>query len=250
MDPQPPLRTDQRPLYARASDALRQWLGKGGFQPGDRLPSEIAMSHQLGISRPTLREALRQLEEEGAIVRRHGVGTFVSHARPVIEGGLELLESIESMAERLGLHTEMGECTAVQRAATSTEAKTLGLERAAQVTVVDRTIRAGNTPVAYLVDVVPVDFLTAAELGPEFEGSVLDLFLKRGSPTLSHSWTELAAEPADGDLARRLGVPRGAPLLRLQARLYAAGGQVLDYSTSHFVSEHFRFHVVRRIGQP
>ncbi|MGQ9767650.1 MAG: GntR family transcriptional regulator, partial [Anaerolineae bacterium] len=70
------LRANPRPLYAQASAMLKELLHSGNYMPGARLPSEHALSEQLGISRPTLREALHQLEEEGLIVRRHGVGTF------------------------------------------------------------------------------------------------------------------------------------------------------------------------------
>ena len=84
-------------------------MQRGGYAPGDRLPSEIELSQQLGISRPTLREALRHLEEEGTIVRRHGVGTFVAVHRRSSRAGLEVLESIERMAERRGLPTRMSE---------------------------------------------------------------------------------------------------------------------------------------------
>ena len=77
---------------------------------------------------------------------------------------------------------------------------------------------------------------------------MLDLLLARGWPDLSHSRTELISEAADPDLARALRIQRGAPLMRLEAQLFAADGQIVDYSISHFVPGCFRFHVVRRIA--
>jgi GntR family transcriptional regulator len=261
-----PVRVDQRPLYAQASEALRNLVARGGYAPGDRLPSEIELSQQLGISRPTLREALRLLEEDGSIVRRHGVGTFVAQPRPVIESGLEVLESIERVAERLGLSTSMAEVKIEERAAAHREARALGVEAGAPVTAVTRVISAGGQPVAHLVDVVPQQYLrsdelqghdaarvpaqdsSASALAEGFHGSVLDYLLARGWPALSHSRTELSAESAGAELAHALGIPRRASVLSLEAQLYAQDGRVVDYSISHFVSGHFRFHVVRRIG--
>jgi GntR family transcriptional regulator len=242
------LRADQRPLYMQASDAYRALLRSGNYRPGDRLPSEIELSQQWGISRPTLREALRLLEEEGVIVRRHGVGTFAAPPRPVLEAGLEVLESIERVAERRGLTTQMEDLAVSERAASDLEAVALGLTLPALVTVITRAIAASGQRVAYLTDVVPQAYLRRGDLGPDFSGSVLDLFLERGSPTLAHSWTELAAEAAGPDLARRLRVSAGAPLLKLMAQLHATDGRVVDYSTSYFLPGYFRFHVVRRIG--
>lgn len=250
-----PLRVDQRPLYAQAAEALRNLVRGGDYAPGDRLPSEIELSQRLGISRPTLREALHQLEEEGAILRRHGVGTFVAEPRSVLDAGLEVLESLDRMAERGGLKTSMGAATIESRPATPRELEGLGALAETTVTAVTRVMVADGQAVAYLVDIVPDSYLTAAELEsapgaaePAFSGSVLDYLLRRGWPTLSHSRTEISAEAADVELARSLNVARGAPLLRLEAQLFAQDGRIVDYSISHFVPGHFRFHVVRRVG--
>jgi GntR family transcriptional regulator len=235
-------------LYAQASEALKRLVQGGSYAAGDRLPSEHELSQRLGISRPTLREALRLLEEEGMIMRRHGVGTFVAARRPVIESGLEVLESIERMAERRGLSTRMEKATVEERLTTPRELTGLELSTETPVTSVTRVIMADGQRIARLTDVVPQVYLRQPDLDGAFHGSVLDLLLARGWPALSHSRTELAVEVADVGLARTLHIPRGAPLLKLEAQLFAQDGQVVDYSVSHFVPGYFRFHVVRRIG--
>jgi GntR family transcriptional regulator len=108
----------------------------------------------------------------------------------------------------------------------------------------------GALPVAFLVDVVPTTYLRQQDLGPAFNGSVLDLFIQREHPPLSHSRTDILAEAADEATARRLDLQRGDVLLRLEAQLYACDGRVVDYSISQFVPGHFHFHVVRRVGHP
>jgi GntR family transcriptional regulator len=243
-----PVRIDQRPLYAQASEALRNLVQRGGYAPGDRLPSEIELSQQLGISRPTLREALRLLEEDGSIVRRHGVGTFVAQSQPVIESGLEVLESIKRMASRSGLQVQMGEVVISERMTTAAETVGMVLNAPEPATSVMRVILAQGKPVAHLTDVLPQRFLRQSEFGAGFQGSVLDFLLERGWPALSHSRTELISEAANPNLARALRVQRGAPLMRLEAQLFATDGQIVDYSISHFVPGCFRFHVVRRIA--
>lgn len=245
---EPRVRTDQRPLYAQASAALRNLVLRGGYVPGDRLPSEIDLSQQLGISRPTLREALHQLEEEGTIVRRHGVGTFVAGPRPVLHAGLEVLESLEQMAARSGLRVQMGEVAISERMTTSEETERLALAAPEPATCVMRVILAEGRPAAHLTDVLPQRFLRHVDLGPAFHGSVLDTLLERRWPSLSHSRTELISAAADANLAYALRIQRGAPLMRLEAQLFAVDGQIVDYSISHFVPGCFRFHVVRRIA--
>lgn len=242
------LRASHRPLYAQASETLRSLVQGGGYAPGERLPSEHVLSARLGISRPTLREALHQLEEEGAIVRRHGVGTFVARPQPVIEAGLEVLESLDRLAERSGLHIEMGEVIIEERPATARETRGLGLATPVDVTAITRVMLTDGQRIAHLIDVVPQTYLRRADLDAGFSGSVLDHFLTRGQPALAHSRTELCAEAADSESARALHIQRGAPLMKLEAQLFAADGQIVDYSISQFIPGRFRFHVVRRVA--
>src|SRR5918993_5738150 len=73
-----------------AEEALRSWLATGRHRPGERLPPEQELSAHLGVSRGTLRTALRRLEESGEIVRRQGSGTYVGRATsPTLDEGLE-----------------------------------------------------------------------------------------------------------------------------------------------------------------
>jgi GntR family transcriptional regulator len=213
------------------------------------LPSEAVLSQRLGVSRATLREALSQIEQGGMIVRRHGIGTFVRPAQPVMESGLELLESIETLARRTGVEIHMGECDIRERMPTPPEIESLQLREQAPVFAVERVMMSGERPIAFLVDVVPVDVLDPQQLRDSFHGSVLDLLLGRGEPPLQHSFTELVAEAATADLARSMHLKAGDPLLKLTAQLYAADGRVVDYSVSYFTPGHFRFHVIRRVSQ-
>lgn len=224
------------------------------LHPGDQLPPEPDLAKALGVSRPTLRETLQTFSERGLLIRRQGVGTFVGSRLPILEAGLEVLESLDSLAHRLGLHVEMVHLAVQEREATPAELD--GLNRAdvpsmsdgegVRVLVVDRVISIEDEPVADLRDVVPVAYLRKADLGPDFRGSVLDLLRSRGGPPLSISRTEIVAEVADRQQAERLNVRLGAPLLKLIAQLFSYEEHVVDYSVSTFVPGHFKFHVMRR----
>ncbi len=221
-----------------------------GREPGEQLPPEPQLAHQLGVSRATLRETMRSFQERGLIVRRHGVGTFVAPPPPVIETGLEELESLDTLARRTGLQTRMGEAVIEEHEATPNQAFRLQVPPRTPVLGVARVMMTGAMPVAFLVDVVPTAYLRQQDLGPAFNGSVLDLFIQREHPPLSHSRTDILAEAADEATARKLFLQRGDVLLRLEAQLYACDGRVVDYSISQFVPGHFHFHVVRRVGNP
>ncbi|MBM4424813.1 MAG: GntR family transcriptional regulator [Chloroflexi bacterium] len=244
--PRSKTRLDARPLYVRAEEALAQLIDS--MSPGDRLPTEPDLAKRLGISRATLREAMRLFEERGRLVRKPGVGTFVLAPQPVIESGLEILESIDTLAHRLNLLTRMVNLIVTEREADESDSTKLGLNGGARVVAVSRTIYAGSVPVAYLTDVLPVGIVTQEEL-ENFSGSVLDLLLRRGAPPLGQSRTALTVESADGLLSRQLGVQRGTPLMHVEAVLYTQDGRAIDHSHSHFVPGYFKFHVVRKVGR-
>jgi GntR family transcriptional regulator len=215
--------------------------------PGERLPSEPDLARQLGVSRATLREAMRTFEGQGLIRRRQGVGTFVVSHTQVMESGLEVLESIESLAAKIGLNVSMGELKTTQIQAEKLEAEALAVEPGTALIKVSRVIQAENRPVAYLVDVLPEDILMPEDLKEGFTGSVLDLLLKRGSPLLVNSFTEIQAVAAPTEVARLLEIQRGDVLLLFTACLYSTAGKVADYSSSYFLPGYFHFHVVRRV---
>ncbi len=217
-------------------------------KPGERLLTEPELARQLGVSRATLREAMRTFETQGLIRRRQGSGTFVVHPSYVIESGLEVLESIETLASRIGLKVELGELKIEERSATEEESTFLEIEAGARVVVVSRITLAEGRPVAYLVDTLPEHVLDLADLRESFTGSVLDLLLKQGTPALSRSRTDINAVTASPEVARALGIQRGDVLLRFIARLFSNQGQIVDYSYSYFLPGYFRFHVVRRVG--
>ena len=75
---------DNRRLYRHIADQLMQMIVRGEHPPGTRLPAERELAAQLGVSRPSVREALIALEVEGAVEVRGGAGVFVlaAHRTP------------------------------------------------------------------------------------------------------------------------------------------------------------------------
>lgn len=215
---------------------------------GDRLPSEPCLARELGVSRATLREAMRPFETQGLIRRRQGSGTYVLQPSNVIETGLEVLESIERLAERIGLKVSMGELKVEHRQGTEFELSQLQLPENGQVVHLSRVIYTEGRPAAYLIDIVPDAILLPEDLPGDFSGSVLDLFLTRGEPELLSSRCEISAETASPDVARALGIQRGDAILRFKSYLYSTEGRVVDFSYSYFLPGVFRFHVVRKVG--
>ena len=214
---------------------------------GDRLPSEPDLARKLGVSRATLREGMRTFEGQGLIRRRQGVGTFVVPQTRVIETGLEVLESIERLASRIGLQVSMGELQITEVKAGSAECKLFQIDEGISLVNIARVIFAEGRPVAYLTDLLPPGVLSENELKNGFTGSVLDFILKQGKIKLSTSFTDIQAVAASAEIAKKLEIQRSDVLLRFEANLYSKSGKIVDNSKSYFLPGYFHFHVVRKV---
>jgi GntR family transcriptional regulator len=214
---------------------------------GHRLPSEPKLAAVLGVSRASLREAMRTFETRGLLQRKQGVGTFVIHPTHVFETGLENLISLETIAEQMGLEVSMGEMEVHQQEVNPELAETLELPVGEDILTVSRVILAQNRPIAFLEDNLPVDVINEEEVRQNFTGSVLDMLLRRDDIPLASSKCQISALGATPQIANALDIQRHDPLLVFSSLLFSTRGRVIDSSFSYFLPGYFHFHIVRRV---
>jgi GntR family transcriptional regulator len=241
-----PLKVNRLPLSLQAQRYLRHAIENGTYQPGERLPSEANLAAELGISRGTLREALLNLEQEGMIVRKHGVGTFVAPGcEHRLESGLERLESILELAARRGLQTKFDALQVREEPAGAELADRLQATPGTLVTSVRRVIVVDRVPVAYMCDVVLTSILPSAAVDESFNGSVLDLLKHKREQPIAQAMADIVALNADASLAGKLGVEPGQAVLLIEETMFDKRGTPIGFSENYFVPDFFRFRVVR-----
>ena len=217
-------------------------------ESGERLPSEPRLAEDLGVSRASLREAMRTFETKGLLQRKQGVGTFVIHPTNVFESGLENLVSLETMADQIGLEVSLGDLEICQKTVDHELSKVLGLSEGEEILRVSRVIMADYRPIAYLEDNLPIDVISEAEIRQHFTGSVLDLLIRRDDIPLASSRCDISAAGASPEIARALEIQRHDPLLVFSSELFSSVGRIIDSSFSYFIPGYFNFHIVRRVG--
>ena len=239
------IKLDTRPLYVRAERALSQLLNAS--DPGEQLPPEPKLAHMLGISRSTLREALRSFERQGLITRRRGIGTFVSRSRQIIESNLETLESIDSLARRMGLECVTRDLEVKEESSSAEIAGHLGIAEDSPVISISRIKVAQGQAVAYMHDVFPATLVDIQTIRAKFKGSAIDFLLEQGIPKLSYAWTNISATQAGSRIGGKLGIDPHCVLLLLEEIVYSEENVTVEYSRNYFVPEYFNFHLMRRI---
>jgi GntR family transcriptional regulator len=228
-------------LVDSAEQALHNWLAAGRYRQGDRLPPEHEVATMLGVSRGTLRSALRRLEERGEIERRQGSGTFVGRtAVPAALGErLERLEPYSSLAERRGLTLSSVELSIERRAVGAEVAEALGLAPIAMACTVSRTLVANEAPVAVMFDVVhpkvslPDERALRAVL--ERGQMVLDVLINIGVPVTYARTRVIPSLISPRERAGKLlGVKRTTAVLELEELYYAGRDERVAYSRDLF----------------
>lgn len=89
------------PLYIQLKEHLMEGIVSGVYPPGSQLPTEKELIHSLKLGRATVRAAIAELEREGVITKRHGIGSFVADRSG--RSAFEPMISLSYMLELLGL---------------------------------------------------------------------------------------------------------------------------------------------------
>jgi DNA-binding GntR family transcriptional regulator len=243
---------ERRPsLVDVAEEALRTWLATGRHRPGERLPPEQELSAHLGISRGTLRTALRRLEESGEIVRRQGSGTYVGRsASTTLDEGLEKLVSYSELARRRGVTLELGELHIEEQRLGPEAGELFGLDPETPAVTVTRVLLFDGQPGSWMRDVVNprVELPSLARVRQALERGemVLDVLLKHGVPVAYTRAHILARVVTKRDrVGRALGVTETTAALEIEHTTCTAEGSPVEHSVDIFLPRSLDLHVMR-----
>jgi len=208
------------------------------WAPHSAIPSERELMAEYGVSRATVREAIRQLVEDGRLYKVHGKGTFVAGER--IEAALHLASFTDDMRRRGLVAATI--VRGVSLVAAPFEARAaLGLGAGARVWDLERLRLAGGVPMALERGFYP------EALAPDLGGHDLTRSLYTTLATayrlqIDHAEQTVWAEPADKALGEVLGVAVGAPLMVFR-RTSTAGARPVEYVTSWYRGDRYQIHM-------
>jgi len=235
---------DRRPLYAQVAERIKSDFSVSTASETVRLPGEMALAERYQVSRTTIREAHRLLEQEGSVSARHGVGTFLSYQPERSTYTFDILSPVGNVMRSMD-----GEGATVLMGCTL-----LPLSRALRnrfgwpgdtLFRVERIRRRDSTTVAYSVDVVPGAFV-GGTVDEQSIGNSLIQALSDGGFTPHHADSILTAVAAPSRVAKEMAGSGLKPVIRSQEVLYDTKGQVLAISLQYLDASALSFKIRRR----
>ncbi|WP_438317760.1 GntR family transcriptional regulator [Sporosarcina sp. FA9] len=238
------IKTDQRLLYLQVIERLKNDIEKGIFKENERFPSEFELARELGVSRATLREALRLLEEEKVIIRKHGVGTFVN-PKPLFTSGIEHLTSVSAMIRNVGMEPGTIFMDVSETTPSEKEQARFSCNEEDHLVTIKRVRTADGEPVVYCIDhVLSKNIPTGTE--ELLNVSIFDAIEKSGEIRIDQAVTHIEPVGYDDVASSILRCGVDVPLLVLLQHHYSEDGEMVLYSKNYFRADKFSFHVVRK----
>lgn len=227
------------PLYHQAEQALEEAIGDGRLPPGTKLESELDLAEQFGISRPTMRAAIKQLVDKGLLIRRRGFGTVV--APTPVKRAVALTSLYDDLKES-GREPKTRVLTLEEALCPPGVAEQLGIGPEAPVLQFDRLRVADSDPIALMHNVVPVGLLEIEKEDLEQTG-LYDLFRSNGiSPHVATQ--RVGARKADTEVAELLEIEPGDPVLTMMRTAYDTSGRPIEYGSHCYPAESYWFEMM------
>ncbi|QCW51909.1 GntR family transcriptional regulator [Nocardioides dongxiaopingii] len=229
-------RSSPIPLYFQVAEQFEEAILSGTIAPGDRIDNEVDLARDLGLSRPTMRQAIQTLVDKGMLVRKRGVGTQVVHGK--VRRSVELTSLYDDLT-RAGQEPRT-EILHLRRSPADEEtAQELQVAEGAEVWSLERLRFVGDEPLALMCNYLPIGLVDLD--GADLEHDGLYATLRRSGILIRVARQRIGCRRATTAEATRLGERRGSPLLTMQRTAYDDAGQAVEFGRHAYRPELYSF---------
>jgi GntR family transcriptional regulator len=240
--------TEQVPRYYQLATILKSKITNGEFAPNGQIPTELELVKQYGLSRITVRQGLRMLEDEGLIRREVGRGSFVNPTTNAV-GGLQLEGSLDELISQTAtmsakvLHFE-------HVTATASDAAMLQLQPGEKLVRCTRLRFHEGHPLSYVINDLPWEIGRRLKRN-DFRGLFLRVLEQKFGIDVIEAQQTVRSKLADVTIAKLLDVAIGAPLLVVDRVVYTHNHRPVERVRTHYRGDVYsiRVHLARNSGK-
>lgn len=226
------------PYYYQIKEFVENEIKNGNLLPGDSLPSEDEIAKSIGVSRPTLRQAFRELEIDGYLDRQRAKGTFIT--KPQIYGNY--LNKLESFFHEMVGQGKKPITKVLKMAPVKNEGTIKEILNCEESIYIERVRYADDTPVVYLESYIPYNlFSDILEKNLETE-SMYDMMTELQQP-VSRVVRTIQAQSATNTESKYLEIPNKSPILYITTNGYSEEKIPLEYSIARYDGNNNKFSI-------
>ena len=228
----------QEPMYIKIHNQLRRDIENHVYKVGDRIPAERQLAEQFKVSRMTLRQAIKTLEEEGILERRLGSGTYVANQKVQ-----EKMSGIMSFTEitRANGQTPASKLISYKITKPSlSEKERLKIDASESVLRMERIRYADGVPICHEIVTVPhqlIERFSKDDVSAHLYHTLED----KGGYKIGDAMEYISATVANEQEARLLDCKRGEALITRRQITKLADGRPFEYTRASYVGERFEF---------
>lgn len=223
------------PLYIQIEEQLRTEIKKLEYRKGKKLPNEIDLSRQLGVSRSTVRQAINNMVQEGLLNRRKGIGTVVSDGSITSKAKNWLSFSQEMKA--MDVEVKNYELYIGWTKPTEELCHFFNIDENTKVLKLERLRGNPEKPFVYFISYFnPRMGMTGNE---DFSRPLYDILEKEYNIIAKLSKEEISAQLANKQLAEKLEMKIMEPILKRKRFVYDRGGQPIEWNIGYYRADSF-----------
>ncbi len=232
-------RNGVNPLYTQIADNIREKIRSGELHEGSRIDSQTDLAQKLGVSRITIRQAIKILEKEGLVVTKQGKGTFVS--TKAVSQELGALLSFGEIAEAQGLDHVVRVMDFKWVLPPEEVREFLGGDYEEPALRIKRLHLIHDSPLALADIYLPLEVGAVIQKRDIEKLPLYTIMERRLGLSLGQAIQKISATSADNDTAAILNIRPGYPLLVAQRRTFSAEGKPVEFITFHYHSDCYHF---------
>ena len=225
------------PLHVQIEEQLRVAIKSEEYQKGVKLPNEVALYKQLGISRATLRQSINKLVYEGLLMRKKGVGTFVKKSS--ISSKAQNWLSFSQEMKALGIETKNYELHLSWVKPTEELCLFFDIKEDIRILKLERLRGKAEYPFVYFISYFnPRIGLTGNE---DFSRPLYEILEQDFNSIVKLSKEEISAISADSYLAAKLEIKAGDPILKRKRFVFDPGSRPLEWNVGYYKADSFTY---------
>lgn len=233
---------NEDPKYEQIADDVRRKIIQRTYEQNQQLPLERDMEKTYNVSRITIKKAIDILVEEGFVVKRRGSGTFVkSFDSTQLSSDSTRYQGFSEQYANHDVSSDVDLFTIEK--ATPELATKLHIKNNDFVYHIKRLRLVDKKPITYQITYIPINLL----LGLRFD-SVVDSLYSFVTDTaglkIQSAHRNISASTASDDLAEKLHIASGAPILKIESTVFLDSGQIFEYTISNFRSDKYSYNTI------